>query len=258
MIATDQSRPLFITWLISPSERISPGKLNSRTLSSVTPQDGDWLVTLIAAVPTVLFRNELATLAWKGELSGEEASTTERPLESLTVNTFMNVNITLKCYFRPLLYAVFLRRWKDFPYRKTVAGQSTDNPKIQVGDPVSSIGVTYRSRDVSKKTLALPKAHSSMGGKRLVKTRTLPSLQAAQQVGVSRADSAVALSFFQAAQMICFSRQLVWSESLLGHTSCLRVTTAVLISLINREGRAQWIWSVSRASRSIFFFTPYA
>lgn len=67
-------------------------------------------MTLIAAVPTVLFRNELATLAGKGELSGEEASTTERPLESLTVNTFMNVNITLKCYFRPLLYAVFLRR----------------------------------------------------------------------------------------------------------------------------------------------------
>lgn len=94
-----------------------------------------------------------------------------------------------------------------------------------------------------------------MGGKRPVKTRTLPSLQAAQQVGVSRADSVVALSFFQAAQMICFSRQLVWSESLLGCTSCLRVTSSSpYFPYKLGEGRAQWIWSVSRASRSIFFF----
>lgn len=91
-----------------------------------------------------------------------------------------------------------------------------------------------------KKTLALPKAHSSMGGKRLVKTRTLPSLQAAQQVGVSRADSVVALSFFQPAQMICFSRPLVWSESLLGRTSCLRVTSSSpYFPYKLGEGRAQ-------------------
>lgn len=78
-----------------------------------------------------------------------------------------------------------------------------------------------------------------MGGKRPVKTRTLPSLQAAQQVGVSRADSTVALSF-QAAQMICFSWQLVWSESLLGRTSCLRVTSSSpYFPYKLGEGRAQ-------------------
>lgn len=130
----------------------------------------------------------------------------------------MNMNITLKCYLRPLLYAVFLRRWKDFPYRKTVTGQST---RIT---PKSNLGIQWVLLGLLTGALALPKAHSSMGGKRPVKTRTLPSLQAAQQVGVSHADSTVALSFFQAAQMICFSRPLVWSESLLGRTSCLRVT----------------------------------
>lgn len=202
MIATDQSRPLFITWLISPSERISPGKLNSRTLSSVTPQDGDWLVTLIAAVPTVLFRNELATLAWKGELSGEEASTTQRPLESLTVNTFMNVNITLKCYLRPLLYAVFLRRWKDFPYRKTVAGQSTDNPKIQLGDPVSSIGVTYRSRDVSKKHWHYRKPTLAWVAKGRWKLEPYPAFRQLSRLGCP----------VQTVQLLwASSRQLRWS-----------------------------------------------
>lgn len=139
-----------------------------------------------------------------------------------------------------------------------MAGQSTDNPKIQLGDPVSSIGVTYRSRDVSKKTLALPKAHSSMGGKRPVKTRTLPSLQAAQQVGVSRADSAVALSFFQAAQMICFSRPLVWSESLLGRTSCLRVTSSSPYFPYKQRGTSSVNLVSFKGFQEHFFFTPYA
>lgn len=68
----------------------------------------------------------------------------------------MSVNLTLRCcYLWPLLYAAFLRRWIDFLNRKTVAGHclARDNPKIQFGDPVSSIGVTYRSRNVPKTSL---------------------------------------------------------------------------------------------------------
>lgn len=59
------NRPI-ITWLTPPLEKINPGKINSRTVSSITFEERDWLVSLTATVPIVLFQSELAKLDLKG------------------------------------------------------------------------------------------------------------------------------------------------------------------------------------------------
>lgn len=61
--------------------------------------------------------------------------------------------------------------------------------------------------------------------------------------------------FFQAARVICVPRQLVWSESLLSSTACLRVTSSSLYCSHKLGAGGSWrIWPVSDFQKQLFYF----
>jgi hypothetical protein len=164
----------------------------------------------------------------------------------------MSVNLTLRCcYLWPLLYAAFLRRWIDFLNRKTVAGHclARDNPKIQFGDPVSSIGVTYRSRNVSENT-SITKTHLAWVAK--AHKNQIPTQPSGSTVCWGVLCRQLSCSeLLPGSSDDPFSRQPVWSES---RQHSLSESDEQLSFLLLEAGRGRsQVNLVSRAPRSSFF-----
>jgi hypothetical protein len=79
--------------------------------------------------------------------------------------------------------------------------QSEDTIKVQVNEPVSFIGITYRSRN------DLPKAHPSIGNKQFMKARKLD--HTTQPTGSS---AGWTMSFLGRSDGLSFFSQLAWAS----------------------------------------------
>lgn len=157
-----------------------------------------------------------------------------------------NVLITLFCNKTQVFSKKIGNTYINNPDRKLTVDKSTNTTKVHLDESMSFIGVMSRNSNYSKTAASLrPSSHTWQ----LTKFRNMEHNAHFEEKStgwrVSFLSDSVCLSFFKGAPLIfVFSRQLVWSLSLLCSLAFLKILLEV--QLISSENAQQSLFLIFR------------